>query len=60
MKLLTKKEVAALLKVSTRTVENFTNRGILPKIIIGNKTIRYPEDDIMGMLRKMVTREVRQ
>jgi excisionase family DNA binding protein len=60
MKLLTKKEVAALLRVTNRTVENLTNRGVIPKITLGTKMVRYPEDDIRSMLRKMVTREVRQ
>jgi len=60
MKLLTKKEVADLLRVSTRTVENLTNRGILPKITLGTKMVRYPEGDIGSMLKKKVTREVRQ
>jgi excisionase family DNA binding protein len=38
--LLTKREVAELLRVSTRTVENLTSRGILPKITLGTKMVR--------------------
>ena len=44
--LLTKREVAELLRVSTRTVENLTSRGILPKITLGTKMVRYPLDGI--------------
>ena len=44
--LLTKREVAELLRVSTRTVENLTSRGVLPKIILGTRLVRYPADGI--------------
>jgi excisionase family DNA binding protein len=49
-RLLTKKEVAELLRVSTRTVENMTNRGDLPKICLGIRTVRYPADGIRRFL----------
>jgi|ETNmetMinimDraft_30_1059905.scaffolds.fasta_scaffold227806_1 predicted site-specific integrase-resolvase len=50
--LLTKKQVAERLQVSPRTVENFTNRGILPKICLGTKTVRYPSEGIDRVLRE--------
>jgi excisionase family DNA binding protein len=53
--LLTKKEVADLLRVSTRTVENLTNRGILPKITLGTKMVRYPEAGIKRLLEESTT-----
>ena len=53
--LLTKREVAALLKVSTRTVENLTSRGILPKINLGTKMVRYPLDGINRVLQAYTT-----
>ena len=45
-KLLTKKQVAEKLHCSTRTVENFAHRGIIPKITLGSKMVRFPEDGI--------------
>jgi excisionase family DNA binding protein len=45
-KLLTKKQVAELLHCSTRTVENFAERGILPKVTLGTRMVRFPEDGI--------------
>jgi predicted site-specific integrase-resolvase len=50
--LLTKKQVAERLQVSPRTVENFTNRGILPKICLGTKTVRYPSEGIDRVLHE--------
>ena len=49
-KLLTKREVAELLRVSTRTVENLTSRGVLPKIVLGTRLVRYPADGIQRVL----------
>lgn len=48
--LLTKGEVAQLLRVSTRTVENMTSRGLLPKIVLGTRLVRYPADGIRQVL----------
>jgi len=45
-KLLTKKQVAEKLHCSTRTVENFAERGIIPKVTLGTKMVRFPEDGI--------------
>ena len=44
--LLTKKQVAEKLHCSTRTVENFAERGIIPKVTLGTKMVRFPEDGI--------------
>ena len=49
--LLTKKQVAERLNVSPRTIENFTNRGILPKVCLGTKTVRYPAEAIEKVIR---------
>jgi len=45
-KLLTKKQVAELLHCSARTVENFAERGILPKVTLGTRMVRFPKDGI--------------
>ncbi len=44
--MLTKKQVAEKLHCSTRTVENFAERGIIPKVTLGTKMVRFPEDGI--------------
>ena len=44
--LLTKKQVAEKLHCSTRTVENFAHRGIIPKVTLGSKMVRFPEEGI--------------
>jgi predicted DNA-binding transcriptional regulator AlpA len=45
-KLLTKRQVAEKLHCSIRTVENFAERGILPKVTLGTRMVRFPEDGI--------------
>ncbi len=50
--LLTKKQVADRLSVSPRTVENFTNRGLLPKVCLGSKTVRYPASSIEQIIQE--------
>jgi predicted site-specific integrase-resolvase len=45
-KLLTKKQVAEKLQCSTRTVENYAGKGIIPITKLGTKMVRYPEDGI--------------
>ena len=45
-KLLTKKQVAEKLQCSTRTVENLADRNQIPKVTLGSKMVRFPEDGI--------------
>ena len=45
-KLLTKKQVEEKLQCSTRTVENLADRGQIPKVTLGSKMVRFPEDGI--------------
>tara|TARA_Y100001968_G_scaffold261416_1_gene249263 strand:- start:69 stop:266 length:198 start_codon:yes stop_codon:yes gene_type:complete len=49
-KLLTKKQVAEKLHCSTRTVENFAERGILPKVTLGTRMVRFPEDGLARII----------
>jgi len=58
-KLLTKKQVAEKLHCSTRTVENFAERGIIPKIVLGTKMVRFPEDGIDRILAASTTKTQR-
>ncbi len=48
---LTDKEVAELIKVSRRTLQEYRNNGIIPYIQLGGK-ILYRESDIERMLRE--------
>jgi len=48
--LLTKKEVAARLKVTTRTVENWMRKGIIPFIKVKKVTL-FCWDDVMKHLK---------
>ena len=43
MKLLTKREAAAILRVSVRTLENYIKAGVIKPIRIG-PTVRFPAD----------------
>jgi predicted site-specific integrase-resolvase len=58
-KLLTKKQVAERFQCSTRTVENFAERGIIPKIVLGTKMVRFPEDGIDRVLTANTTKTQR-
>ena len=46
---LTEKEVAAVLKVSRRTLQNLRNNRVLPFILLGGKAL-YREHDIQRLL----------
>ncbi len=48
---LTDKEVARLLRVSRRTVQNYRDSGILPYYIIGGKCL-YVESEIAYLLEE--------
>jgi predicted DNA-binding transcriptional regulator AlpA len=52
MKLLTKKQVTELLGVSPGTVDNFHRKGILPRVMISSRTIRYLEADVYQLINK--------
>jgi excisionase family DNA binding protein len=48
--LLTKKELAARLKVTVRTVENWQRRGVLPYIKIG-KVVLFEYSEVLEFLK---------
>ena len=48
---LTDKEVAAILKVSRRTLQEYRNDGVLPYVQLGGK-ILYREQDLEDLLQK--------
>lgn len=49
-KYLNKTDVAELLGVTVRTVENMMVRGLLPYLKIGGKCVRFRLDDIQAHL----------
>lgn len=52
MKLLTKKEVCAELQVCSQTVDKMHKLGLLPRIQITPKTIRYREEDLHRFIER--------
>ncbi len=50
-KLFSKKDVAAVCCVSTRTVERWTERGWLRKVVIGG-VVRFRPDDVETLVRQ--------
>lgn len=50
--LLTKHEVAALMKVTPRTVYEWGRSGILPKVMLPVVRIRYRLGDVKQMIRE--------
>ena len=50
--LLDEKDLAFELKVTTRTVRNYRQEGLLPYIRIGKRTLRYDLTDVINFLKK--------
>jgi len=48
--LMTPKELAAYLKVSTRTVQKLTSDGLIPCVRVGTKLPRYDVKDVVEAL----------
>src|ERR1022692_1631850 len=48
-RILTKNQAAELLNITTRTVDEWMKRGLLPYLKIG-RTVRFKEDDLMRHL----------
>lgn len=58
MKTYTKKEVAKILKISTRTVERQSRAGILPKpVYIGARLPRWPAAAVEALINGQVQEE---
>ena len=55
---LTDKEVAELLRVSRRTLQEYRNNRILPFIILGGKVL-YPESELRKVLEANYRKPVR-
>lgn len=50
--LLDEKELALELKVTTRTVRNYRQDGIIPYIRIGRRTVRFDLQDVVAFLKR--------
>lgn len=50
--ILTKEEAAEFLRVSERTVTNWSNQGIIPVYELGDKSIRYKRKDLEACLKR--------
>ncbi len=49
---LDEKDLALELKVTTRTVRNYRQEGLIPYIRIGKRTLRYDLADVINFLKK--------
>jgi excisionase family DNA binding protein len=54
-RLLDVREVAALVRVSPRTVWNYVAEGRLPKVTLGDKTIRFRPQDVEAFVSSEIT-----
>jgi len=50
MQLLTQKEAALLLSVSIKTVTRYRQSGLLPTVIINQRTVRIPKEAIQEFI----------
>ena len=50
--LLDEKDLAEQLQVTTRTVRNYRQAGIIPYIRIGKRTVRFDLQDVVTFLKK--------
>lgn len=50
--LLDEKDLAEQLQVTTRTIRNYRQEGLIPFIRIGKRTLRYDLADVVAFLKK--------
>jgi excisionase family DNA binding protein len=50
--IMTKEEAANFLKVSERTVTNWSNQGIIPTYELGDKSVRFKRKDLEACLKR--------
>jgi excisionase family DNA binding protein len=50
--LLDEKDLAEQLQVTTRTIRNYRQEGLIPFIRIGKRTLRYDLQDVVAFLKK--------
>ena len=50
-RLLSRREVAALIGVHTETIKRYQRKGLLPAIILNSRLIRYERADVEKLLQ---------
>ena len=50
--LLDEKDLAEQLQVTTRTIRNYRQEGLIPFIRIGKRTLRYDLADVVAFLKR--------
>lgn len=50
---LTIDEVSRLLRVKSRTVQNYIRKGLIPAIKLNNKTLRVPKWELLERLKEL-------
>ncbi len=50
--LLDEKDLAEQLQVTTRTIRNYRQEGLIPFIRIGKRTLRYDLQDVIDFLKR--------
>ncbi len=58
--LLTRDEVAKLLKVNPITVYRLTKQGKLPAVKLGGRFVRYQERDVLSLINRHTTYRVEE
>ena len=58
--LLTRDEVAKLLKVNPITVYRLTKQGKLPAVKLGGRFVRYQECDVLSLINRHTTYRVEE
>lgn len=48
--LMTKRQVAELLQYSTRTIDRMVSAGLLPKLKLGKRSVRFRRRDVLPLL----------
>ena len=46
-------EVARMLRISLRKLDQLNNEGVLPRIILGKRCVRYKRSDVLAALEKL-------
>lgn len=54
--LLTRDEVAKILKVCRHTIQRYTRKGLLPALHLNQRVIRYRQEDVESFLAQAETK----
>lgn len=51
-KIYTRREVAAIFKVTVETIDNWRDNGVINSIKIGSRAIRFTQDEVTRLLEQ--------